>query len=72
MQEFTADMTQYLDSEHAAALPHRGVPETISGARRLIKGAGVQAAWCVCVCCVCVCVCACVCVCVVCVCGVCV
>lgn len=43
--EYNTDMLQFLDAEHAAALPRRGVPETISGARRLIKGAGVQAAW---------------------------
>ena len=44
-QEWTADTRQYLDPEHAAALPQRAVPDTISGARRMIKGAGVQAAW---------------------------
>jgi len=45
MQEFTTNTAQFLDAEHAAALPHRGVPETISGARGMIKGAGVHAAW---------------------------
>ncbi len=43
--EYTADPLKFLDSEHATALPHRGVPDAISGARPMIKGAGVHAAW---------------------------
>ena len=44
-QDFSANLTDFLDHEHAAALPRRGVPEAISGARPIIPGAGVHAAW---------------------------
>ena len=44
-QEYTSDMLKFLDADHAAALPRRGVPGAISGARPVIKGAGVHAAW---------------------------
>lgn len=38
-------MLKFVDAEHAAALPRRGVPGAISGARPMIKGAGVHASW---------------------------
>jgi hypothetical protein len=44
-QEFTTDIRAFLDADHAASLPGRGVPEAISGARPMLKGAGVQASW---------------------------
>ena len=31
-REFSTDARQFLDAEHAAALPRRGVPQAISGA----------------------------------------